>query len=85
MIKAWQTKINMFLLFPYRCANFKMEGSTVLKGFFKQDETVDYDDELAFWCVFDHRIIIYECLGDACPYCKLIGHDEFMARLGGLS
>ena len=83
----WQTQITMFLGFPFRCANFKWDGATELLGFFGEDEIHDGDDpgcdELAFYCVFNHRILKSECLGMDCPACKLVGHDEYVRRLKG--
>lgn len=85
MIEPWQTEITMFLPFPFRCANFKWEGTTELLDFFADDEIHDGDDadndELAFYCVFNHRILKSECLGMECPSCKLIGHDEYIQRI----
>lgn len=86
MNEPWQTQINLYLPFPWRCANMKIEDSTELRQFYGCDETHDVhdqEDELAFWCVFSHRILISECQGFSCPSCKLIGHDEFIKRIGG--
>lgn len=85
MSEAWQTKIMTFLPFPWRCANMQIEESTELPHFFSGTETTEEgleEDELAFWCVFGHRILKSECLGDSCPYCKLVDHDEYIKRLG---
>lgn len=74
--QPWQTDIRMYLPFPYRCAKFKTEDSTALPGF-------DDGDELAYWCVFPYRKLKAECMGMECPHCELIGHDEYISRIGG--
>lgn len=82
---AWQTKLETYLPFPWRCANMKIDGSTELPNFHTDTEVTEEgleQDELAFWCVFGNRILMCECMGDSCPYCKLVDHDEYMKRLG---
>jgi len=86
--EPWKTTIEMYLPFPFRCANFKWDDTTELREFFGEDEKHDGDepddrDELAFWCVFNHRILKSECMGLECPHCKLVGHDEYIRRLKG--
>ena len=85
MSEPWQTKVNDYLPFPWRCANMKIEDSTVLRDFFSKGEVPEVgEDELAFWCVFAHRILMSECMGMDCPRCKLVDHDEFIKRLEGI-
>lgn len=77
---AWQTKMDVFSPYPWRCKSFQEMNDHTDKVLIN-DETGEW--ECAFYCAYasTHRIVEEECLGDECPCCELVGFDDYMKEL----
>lgn len=78
---TWQTKIDTYSRFPYCCKSFQ-EGIDHTSGAYFGD---DGEPQTAFFCACysAHRAVEQECLAEECPFCELVGIDEYNQILGG--
>lgn len=76
---VWQTNMDVFSPYPWRCKSFQEMNNHTDNAF--QGE--DGENQTAFHCRYatQYRIIEEECLGDECPYCELVGMDEYIKEM----
>lgn len=70
----WNTNLDVFSDYPRCCTHFWADENKNIAYW-----SEELGNQYAFYCPMggNYRIIEEECLGADCPFCKLVGIDDY--------